>query len=319
MSHPTRDIQGGFSTYGAAEFYPGRELNFTFSNGTNITSFWLARYDFPQEPPEGIITPRDFYNFFVLGHAPPPQTRKQRRASTAPGLGDYIMQALNPSTGTQSSTAQSSSTQTSSAATYTHDPDANSWYEPSRGAYPDPDVAQPDLSVLGGGIVSGYFLDDISTAVLSIPGFQQYGEYIESFADTVGVFIANATTKGLKKLVVDLQQNSGGEVLLAITTFKQLFPQIDPFGGSRRRSHRLASILGSSTNSWWSSMNETDRNQAWWKSLYEGKEWVVSDRLNAETGQNFSNWGQYYGPRRYNGDNFSVVVCWWPTRDADDR
>ncbi|MCJ1306600.1 hypothetical protein MMC25_000243, partial [Agyrium rufum] len=35
--------------------------------------------------------------------------------------------------------------------------------------------------------------------------------------------------------------------------------------------------------------------------------WVVIDRLNAATGQNFSSWEKFFGPFPDNGDLFSAV------------
>ena len=47
------------------------------------------------------------------------------------------------------------------------------------------------------------------------------------------------------KIAMDLQQNFGGDLLLATDTFKQFSPQIDPFGGSRLRSFAYSNALGS--------------------------------------------------------------------------
>jgi hypothetical protein len=37
-------------------------------------------------------------------------------------------------------------------------------------------------------------------------------------------------------------------------------------------------------------------------------EWVATDLIDADTGQNFSSWDEFYGPHLYNGDNFTTVV-----------
>jgi hypothetical protein len=36
-------------------------------------------------------------------------------------------------------------------------------------------------------------------------------------------------------------------------------------------------------------------------------EWVVTDRINAETGRNFSSWAEYFGPRQVNGNLFTLT------------
>ena len=41
-------------------------------------------------------------------------------------------------------------------------------------------------------------------------------------------------------------------------------------------------------------------------SILSGNEWVASDRINVETNQNFSSWGDFFGPHLYNGDFFTT-------------
>jgi hypothetical protein len=59
------------------------------------------------------------------------------------------------------------------------------------------------------------------------------GSALSSFSGTIGRFLQRSKRAGLKKVVIDLQQNYDGEVLLAVDTFKQFFPAEEPFGGSR--------------------------------------------------------------------------------------
>ena len=84
------------------------------------------------------------------------------------------------------------------------------------------DVFQPDLYPVGGGFVIGYFLKDISTAVLSIPTFDMSGNDTETFSDTVGKFLSGSHVAGIQRILIDLQQNSGGDSLLAVDTFKHV-------------------------------------------------------------------------------------------------
>jgi hypothetical protein len=179
------------------------------------------------------------------------------------------------------------------------------------GAYPnDPVVVQNDFSIVGSGAVSGYILEDISTGVLSIPTFYQDGWDVVYFFNAVEEFIGNATAKKIKRVVIDLQQNEGGLILLALTTFQQFFPTTTPDTGSRIRSHETADILGTAYSRWWQSL-ET-RGDAASEELYESfaaSEWVVLNRINAATGQNFSSWSEYLGPVLSRNDKFSQRVC----------
>lgn len=38
-------------------------------------------------------------------------------------------------------------------------------------------------------------------------------------------------------------------------------------------------------------------------------DWVATDLLDADTGDNFTSWEQLFGPHSYNGDSFTTVVC----------
>lgn len=216
----------------------------------------------------------DFYNYFVLGLLPASYNDSNTfNAAYTPG--NYST-AINTTS-------------------------ANSWRDLSSGAYPDPDVFQPGLSITGEGIVSGYLLDD--AAVLSIPSFQQTGWAVGNFTTTVSYFISNATEANLSRVVIDLQQNSGGALVLVFATFKQFFPDLDPFAGSRRRDHPLGNILGESFTAYFDGLTTENPDYDYTVS----NDWVITPRLNAETGRNFTTWSEYYGPVQEKGDLFSVT------------
>ena len=271
MDVPALDIQG-FSPvfYGAATFYPGEELNFTLANGTEVPTYWLAIYNNP-DPTGPLETGGDFYNYFVLGLLP----------------ASYDSSSIPDDSEDDDDTSVGSTSLTS-------------FFNASSGAYPsNPDITQPDLSVEGGGVLTGYFLHDVSVAVLSVPTFEQSGDDIGNFSQIVADFIDGAKQAGLSKVVIDLQQNTGGTDELVFDMFHQFFPTMEPFAGSRRRSHELANILGSATTGYFDQSHD---------ETVSADEWVVTDRLNAETGQNFTSWEEYFGPRTYQADHFSLTV-----------
>ena len=218
MSSPALDIQDDSSVFeGYVTFYPGEDITFVFENGTQLgPEPWLAFYN-SQGDTGPLATGGDFYNFFVLGLYPASyNTNDSDSGSNASAA------ATSGSPAAATSTAPASQSSTASA---------TSWDNP---AYPsNPDVVQPDLG--NSGVVSGYFLKDISTAVLSIPSFDASGDAVQDFSDTVGNFLNQSKQAGMQKVLVDVQHNSGGVTFLAIDAFKQFFPSIDPFGGSRLR------------------------------------------------------------------------------------
>jgi C-terminal processing protease CtpA/Prc len=73
--------------------------------------------------------------------------------------------------------------------------------------------------------VTGYLLEDISTAVLSIPSFNSD---IEPFSTVLGDFIANASDADAKRVIIDLQQNDGGQTSLALAAYRRVWPLRKP-------------------------------------------------------------------------------------------
>ncbi|KAI9767093.1 MAG: hypothetical protein M1840_005882 [Geoglossum simile] len=290
MLNAAQDIQGFFNVFsGGATFYPGDTITFTLENGTEISDYYLAIYNSPG-PTGPLETGGDFYNFFVLGFYP--------ASFDLESIGDPTDSSDSPSIDPSSTpTATDTATATSTVAQST----PSSW---NSTAYPDvPDVAQADLGTYGGGSISGYFLNSTSISVLSIPSFDEFGDAVNTFQDTIGEFITRSKAAGLQKVVIDVQQNLGGQPLLAIDAFKQFFPNIDPFAGSRMRAHPSANVMGQTMTDYWDSLDDTDDDYY----ILAANEWVATDRLNANTGQNFTSWAEFFGPNFYDGDNFSTT------------
>lgn len=293
MGHPAQDIQGWPNVWqGAATFYPGDELTFAFENATDpLATFWLAYYTYPLDAGP-IATSGDMYNFFALGLYPAVNGTPAHPAPESNVVGKRGGQTGGDEGGFLEPSG-----------------DDGNWAVESSGAYPEkPDVVQPDLQISGGGIVTGYFLHELSTGVLSLPSFSQYGDYLNNFTQTVQEFIDGAVSNNLTKIIIDLQQNSGGEVVLVMDTFLRFFPGREPFAGSRRRSHPLGNIIGNATTTWWNTLNpDSGADFSDWE-LGLVDEWVITPRIDAETKKNFANWQEYAGPKRHLGDAFTLVV-----------
>ncbi|KAM3070136.1 hypothetical protein ACMFMG_003829 [Clarireedia jacksonii] len=275
-----QDIQGFFNVFsGGATFYPGDNITFTLENGTSFTERYLAIYDSPG-PTGPLETGGDFYNFFVLGFYPA---------------------SFNPDDGDESTDDSATDDSADDSSTTTENSTVTGW---DNAAYPSvPDVAQEDLGTFGEGVVSGYFLNSTSVSVLSIPSFDVEGDAVATFQTAITQFITRTKAAGLQKVVIDLQQNYGGQSLLAIDTFKQFFPNIDPFAGSRMRAHHAADVMGNTLTQFWDGLSEDDET----KYDLSSDEWVITDRLNAATGRNFTSWAEFFGPNQYDGDNFTNV------------
>ncbi|KAF2966543.1 hypothetical protein GQX73_g7024 [Xylaria multiplex] len=276
MASPAIDIQYSVSYFtGAATFYPGDELNFTQANGTLTPMRWLAYYNEPYFTGP-LTTGGDFYNYFVLGNLP-----ASYDITPLPDIFNESMYA---------------------ASQLETDPIIIKNWSDVTSAYPEnPIVIQDGLYPGSGAILTAYLLPEISTSVLSLPTFSEFDSDIQPFATAIDQFIGNATSQGLKKVIIDLQQNTGGDVLLAFSAFKQFFPQSIPFAGSHRRSHYLGNILGKTLTEFWDGLSLDDKPE------WEGNEWVVTPRINAATGRNFTSWEEYAGPIQYGADDFSLA------------
>ena len=204
MSSPVLAAQNYYSVFeGYTTFYPGENVTFAFENGTALDPYpWLAIYNSPGDTGP-LATGGDFYNFFVLGLFPDSYDPDAAQTDSDP-----VPSAVSSDAATVNETTESAT------------PEATPMAWPIA-AYPqNPDIVQPDLG--GSGVLTGYFLKDISTAVLSIPSFQAFDDAVESFSDTIGNFLRQSKKAGMKKVLVDVQQNAGGNTLLAIDTFKQV-------------------------------------------------------------------------------------------------
>jgi Peptidase family S41 len=294
MSSPALDIQNYFSIIeGYTTFYPGDNITFTFENGTVLgPEPWLAIYNSPGDTGP-LATGGDFYNFFVLGLYPASYNPKTSSINSGSAL------SSSAPSDTATATAPATSSDVSFVPSATATPTSIGW---NISAYPEiADVAQQHLGVTG--TVTGYFLHDNSIAVLSIPSFQAYGASVTDFSNTITNFLQRSKEAGLKKVLIDLQQNLGGDTLLAFDIFKQFFPPIEPFAGSRLRAHHNADVLGNTFTTFY----DTQPLDPSVYFAFSASNWVSSDLLNAETEENFTSWGEFFGPHEHNGDQFTTT------------
>lgn len=129
-----------------------------------------------------------------------------------------------------------------------------------------------------------------------------FGEALNTAQSAVDQFINMSKAGKVEKIVIDLQQNAGGEVLLAFDMFRRFFPNIDPYGASRMRAHHAADVLGNSLTEYYAALSTQDPNY----EALAADEWIATPRINAQTNANFTSWAEFYGSYEYNGDNFTA-------------
>lgn len=131
-----------------------------------------------------------------------------------------------------------------------------------------------------------------------------FGDALSTAQTAVDQFINMSKSGNVEKIVIDLQQNTGGEVLLAFDVFKRFFPNIDPYGGSRMRAHHAADVMGKSLTEYYAGLSTSSPDY----ETLAADEWIATPRINAETGVNFTSWTEFYGSYEYNGDSFTAKV-----------
>ena len=151
-------------------------------------------------------------------------------------------------------------------------------------------------------LVAGYFLNDTgfeNVAVLNIASFSAPQPLMQEFSTVVRNFLAMARAAKKTKLVIDIQSNPGGKVLLGYDTFIQLFPSISPYGGSNLRAHDGLSALGEG----FAASDDGKMLSNLSRQYYDFPGNYQVD-LTAD-GQNFTSWQDLYGPHQDSGDNFT--------------
>ncbi|KAK5134902.1 hypothetical protein LTR08_005992 [Meristemomyces frigidus] len=268
---------GTFSGGGRGRWiYPGPCTELTFANGTTITIDNFARVLVPFD---GITSGEDIYQTFFIPEADV--------------LGPAgVLATMTPSSTSAAATSSAASTSSTSI--------------PAPG-YPSPIIREMDNTN------SGYFLegegyDDV--AVLSVPTF--VGLTVDEIPfQSVNTYLINRAVAANKtKLIIDVSANGGGTILQGYDLFKQLFPDILPYGATRFRAHEAFDLIGQEI-SYYSgmvprSLDTNDTVQNWVSSSWNYR---TDADVNYEP---FTSWAEKFGPHAYGPepDNFTSIIRW---------
>lgn len=174
-------------------------------------------------------------------------------------------------------------------------------------AFPTPLVASSD------GSIAGYIPEsEHDFAVLAIATYGPAPAFRVEFQDVTRELLATAKAKGKKKLIVDLRGNPGGTVFLAYDTFRQLFPNMTPYGATNLRANDLFNWTGESISGYF--QNATNAKKAKQTSVYAadtlffgGSPFNFAEQLNVAE-QDFASWQEFYGPHQIHNDSFTSLV-----------
>ncbi|KAJ4369800.1 hypothetical protein N0V83_005564 [Neocucurbitaria cava] len=171
--------------------------------------------------------------------------------------------------------------------------------------YPAPVVAGPQ------NLINGFYVDAPGyedVAVLQVPNFVGSTAAEVPFQRLTRDFIPKALADGKTKLIIDLQANGGGTILQGYDMFKQLFPELDPYGANRYRATEAADLIGQSYSAY--------------ASQFERVSSVNSTVLQAQASyfdyhndmtvdeKPFSSWEEKFGPQEANGDKYTTLNRW---------
>ncbi|KZF23881.1 hypothetical protein L228DRAFT_246725 [Xylona heveae TC161] len=284
-------------------FYPGPSTSFTFENGTTseLENYAIIRGDF-----SGVDSGEAYYEKFCNGPAAAEGTATPTATySYTPGFTSYAYPtdsntAVPTSIGAFSSETSMAASTSSVAAAYT------SSVPQKIPGYPEPEIEHSE-GFIGGYYLSGNGLDDV--AVLSIPSFVGSADpaSIQEFQAVAQEFLAKSTKDGKKKLVIDLSSNGGGTVYLAYDLFKQLFPQMTPYGGTRFRAHQSFDALGQEVSQLFANFDPNDPSATATDIEIASLPFNYKEDLNIDL-EDFSSWSDVYGPHAFNNDQFTSII-----------
>ncbi|EUC42279.1 hypothetical protein COCMIDRAFT_103941 [Bipolaris oryzae ATCC 44560] len=274
---PTGPGMGTFAGSGRGRWvYPGATTTLDFANGTSQVYENFAKVLIPFD---GITDGESLYKLWFTGNQPTETEDPAPSNSTAP---------------TPSATASASATPTIPAP-----------------GFPPPVIRESH------NLIGGYFLEDeySDVAVLSVPSFVGIAAQ-EEFQATAVKFLSAAKAAGKKKLIVDVQANGGGTILLGYDLYSLLFPNdIDHAAADRFRAFESTDIIGQQFSKASEGVTREPVTPEQNETLYNLQGDIISSTFNYRTDLNldekpFNSWSEKFGPLHVKGDNFTNLFRW---------
>ena len=170
------------------------------------------------------------------------------------------------------------------------------------------------IRTYGSGSISGFYVNGTDyehLAVLAISSFSGIG-YPTDYQQAAAKFLDQAKRDGKTKLIIDLSANGGGMIQMAFSIFKMLFPDLDPYGGTRFHAFGDFDLLGQIVS------DAVGGGYPWrvahppgpsYLDEYVATPFIATADLDVN-GHSFKSWGDKYGPHQLNGDQFTSVIRW---------
>ncbi|KAF2841281.1 peptidase S41 family protein-like protein [Patellaria atrata CBS 101060] len=264
-----------FGFFNSPRKYPGPTMSLTFENGTTLdyTNGAVVRYPTSWED---ITDGVSFYNTFVAGDY---SMRKRKRQEEIPEYKVKIPERMI----LPRDMAEIKKKHVKRA---------------TPADYPVPFIEHPAEDVS----LAGYFLDRDDLDGVAVLMLQTFNTDDNSDARiwqmVLETFLAECKRRRTEKIIIDLRTNGGGKIFLGYETFKQFFPNVEPYGGSRYRAHDGANILGEHISTL--RMNAINGNA--FASPFNFRSYLDTNQ------KAFSDWKDMFGPFTDNGDGFTDTL-----------
>jgi hypothetical protein len=169
--------------------------------------------------------------------------------------------------------------------------------------YPQPVIMTSD-AIVAGFYLNGTGVEDV--AVLSLFAFES--ESPAEFQAVVSDFLAEAKAAGKKKLVVDLQANGGGYILLGYDFFRQLFPHLEQDGYSRWKNAEIFNSIAKIFSAQVEGLNPFTSNDTVLIEAYETWfNWRYD--LNLTDGA-FTSFDDKFAPQVFKNTPYTALMRW---------
>ncbi|OAL55405.1 hypothetical protein IQ07DRAFT_166454 [Pyrenochaeta sp. DS3sAY3a] len=170
--------------------------------------------------------------------------------------------------------------------------------------YPAPIIAGPS------NLINAFYIDAPGyedVAVLQVPNFVGSTSAEVPFQRLTQQFLPKALADGKTKLIIDLQANGGGTILQGYDLFKQLFPDLDPYGANRFRATESADLIGQAFSAYASQFERVPtRNSTIIQAQSSYFDYHNDMTVDAKP---FSSWDEKFGPVQVN-DLYTTLSRW---------
>ncbi|KAI0395033.1 peptidase S41 family protein [Xylariaceae sp. FL0594] len=138
--------------------------------------------------------------------------------------------------------------------------------------------------------IRGYYVDvglPNDVAVLQVPTFSS-GEQSAEFSQTAVDFVKQAGADGIRKIIIDLSANAGGDLVPGYNLFKVFFPDRPIYSATRFRCTELVRLMGKVFSHVYGAEAPLDPPL------------VYQAARDSETGEVFRSWDHLFGPHGAN-------------------